>query len=273
MQKVRWYESPRFLLTAIVLIMIAAVLILSGVLGNRNPQGGSRASVAFVLDRHEGHATLSSLAATPSSLGTPSSLAADYTDAERFAARAGIAVIRTARRYPELSNAATFFISTVECYEASYVSERNGARWRARVARIDGVVYFAESNHFERHVFLLSDSGEFIERMADMYTPMYTGDYGGLNEKHRTPDALSNHFISSNVWLYLTCLLDYEFIPNSEYLLDVRRVEALMREYEETRDTDLLNLSDWVVTSGSNREKLTHYDENCSCYFCGMYVW
>jgi hypothetical protein len=138
---------------------------------------------------------------------------ADYTNAEKFAARANVTLSKGIWDFPELEGVTTYNFNSIEYYTS-------GA---ARVIRANCVV--SKSGNTAPYVFLLSDNenylNDFISSIEDLWErPRY------LEETE----------------LFFIYLSDFEFTVDENNSVSILNVQDLTARFNKTGDKSLLGM-------------------------------
>ena len=147
-------------------------------------------------------------------LGITACSSSKFTNEERFAARANVAINYSIRDY--LPDSVDYTFASLEFYEEH----------DAKVIRADCSVRLAQGADFVKSVFLLSDKQwyliDFLRANPDI-------------------DAVVTEEIHMELW-YIS-LGDFEFIVNENNLVDRSNTTEIAREFLRTGDKGLLGIN------------------------------
>jgi|GEM_PF-1642603 len=138
----------------------------------------------------------------------------EYSDEEKFAARANLTIDRNAWYY--LPDAVDYVFTTIEYFE----------ELGARVIRAD-CAFRTSSGNIVRNVFLISDNEEYLETL-------------GVRENVAIQyDVMNDTF--TELW-YINLGKDYEFTPDEENFVSRQSAKELVDKYRQTGDKSYLGM-------------------------------
>jgi hypothetical protein len=132
----------------------------------------------------------------------------NYTNEERFAARANITLQQGMWLFSELEDADTYVFTSLEYFEAN----------NAKVVRAACSVHFRTGDNFERFVFLISDSRDYLDNFV-----LSIDDFWG-----KPPVYIDE------TELFFINLYDFEFAVNADNRVNIGRTWDLTELYNNS---------------------------------------